>query len=347
MLRNVGKRVVKGLRGLAPGFWMRSDWDRRARKDARRFIACGHSDSDESFWASGRRDLDQLVLHDVELAPPACALEIGCGVGRLLRPLSERIDRVLGADISPEMVRRARELLADRPNVEVFVTDGSLASVADASLDFLYSFIVFQHIPAKRAVAGYIREASRTLKGRGVFRFQVDGRPRPKSSAPDTWLGVWYKPEELREELAGAGFSVSDLWGEGTHYLWTTAVRESRPGRPDSVAVSLKRRHWRRERIEALLARLELDVSGADAILSGRSSVRQVVEGFLSKNARLKPEAFVRRAYEVLLGREADEAGLDFYSREIASGVPPSNTVDCLISSSELEDRLRPLVDGG
>ena len=62
----------------------------------------------------------------------------------------------------------------------------------------------------------------------------------------------------------------------------------------------------------------------------------------------MAPETFVRQAYEIFLGREADEGGLAFYSREIASGVPRSNTIDCLLSSPELEDRLRPLaVSGG
>jgi hypothetical protein len=50
----------------------------------------------------------------------------------------------------------------------------------------------------------------------------------------------------------------------------------------------------------------------------------------------------VSRAYEVLLGREADPDGLAFYAKEIASGIPASNTVDCLVSSAELEEKLRP-----
>jgi hypothetical protein len=71
-----------------------------------------------------------------------------------------------------------------------------------------------------------------------------------------------------------------------------------------------------------------------------------MADGFLEENSRLAPEAFVRRAYEVLLGREPDEDGLAFYSKEIASGIPPSSTVDCLLSSSELEDLLRPPDEG-
>jgi SAM-dependent methyltransferase len=342
-VRALRKRIVSTFRGFAPRLWMRSDWDRRARENAQHFIACGHSDSDEVFWASGRRDLDQLILHDVNLDSSARALEIGCGMGRILKPLSERIEKAFGVDISAEMVARARQGLAGRGNAEVFVTRGRLSDFEDASLDFVYSFIVFQHIPAKKAVALYLLEAARVLKGKGVLRFQVDGRPRPKTSATDTWLGVWYEPEELKLELARSGFSVADLWGEGTHYLWVTAVRESLPGRPDSRAVRLRRRRWRREAVEAFLARMNLDPpAGAEEVLSGRRSLRQIANRFLEENGRLEPEAFVRRAYEVILGREADEDGLAFYSKEIASGTPPSNTVDCLLSSSELEDRLRP-----
>ena len=177
------RNIVGWMRQALPSrLWMRSDWDRRARENAQHFIACGHSETDDAFWASGRQELDQLILHDVDLEPSARALEIGCGVGRLLRPLSERVGKAFGVDISAEMIERARTAMADRGNVEVFVTSGRLDPIADASLDFVYSFIVFQHIPSKKAVARYIGEAARVLKGQGIFRFQVDGRPRAKDS---------------------------------------------------------------------------------------------------------------------------------------------------------------------
>jgi SAM-dependent methyltransferase len=342
-IQGLRERFVTWLRGFAPRLWMRSDWDRRAREDARHFIACGHSGSDDAFWASGRRDLDELILHDVALEPTARALEIGCGMGRIVRPLSERIEKVFGVDISAEMIARARQGLAPGGNVEFRVTDGRLNDFEDASLDFVYSFIVFQHIPTKKAVTRYLREAARVLKGKGVFRFQVDGRRRPKEApAANTWLGVWYEPRELRKELGRIGFSIADLWGEGTHYLWVTAIRESRSGRPDSSAVRLRRRAWRREALEALLSRMNLDPrAGVEEILSGRRSLRQLADRFLEENGGLDPEAFVKRAYEVILGREADGDGLAFYSKEISGGIHRSNTIDCLLSSSELEDRLR------
>ena len=311
-----------------PRLWMRSDWDRRARDDAQFFIACGHSETDAAFWESGRRDLEQLILHDVDLEPRARALEIGCGLGRLVRPLSERVERVFGVDIS---------------NAEFFATSGRLSAFGDASLDFVYSFIVFQHVPTKKAVAGYIREAARVLKGRGIFRFQVDGRPR-KRSGPDTWLGVWYDSAELLAEVSAAGFEPISLWGEHTHYLWMTALRRSEPGRPDSSAVRVKRREWRRDQVEALIGRLGVDgaAEAVEAVLAGRKSPRQLAQPFLDRYGDEDPEAFVRRAYKVLLGREADPGGLSFYAKEIAGGIPRSNTVDCLLASSEMEERLRP-----
>ena len=322
---------------------MKSDWDRRAREDAQHFIACGHSETDQAFWASGENDLDQMILHDVKLEAGARALEIGCGMGRLLKPLSARIAGVVGVDISAEMIGRARRALADRGNIDLFVTTGRLKPVADGSLDFVYSFIVFQHVPTKKAVSLYIREAARVLKGGGVFRFQVDGRARPEESRAGTWLGVWYEPEEIKREIVESGFVVEDLWGEGTHYLWVTARRQSRPGRPDTTAARLRRRAWRPEELHALLARMGLDPAReADAVLSGKRTLRRLADPFLQEHGALPPEAFVRRAYEVFLGREADEGGLAFYSKEIAGGIPPSNTVDCLLSSSEFEDKLRP-----
>jgi hypothetical protein len=55
-----------------------------------------------------------------------------------------------------------------------------------------------------------------------------------------------------------------------------------------------------------------------------------------------EPGTFVRRADETLLGRQPDPDGPVFDAKEIASGVLPANPVDRLLSSSELEEQLRP-----
>jgi trans-aconitate methyltransferase len=76
------------------------------------------------------------------------ALDYGCGVGRLTRPLSERFQQVIGVDISSAMLEEARRNLADRPNVSYELA----SSQSNRPVDFVLSKIVFQHIPPRAAL---------------------------------------------------------------------------------------------------------------------------------------------------------------------------------------------------
>ncbi len=321
---------------------MRADWNIRARADARKYIAGAEGTSDESFWASGAADLENLILRGVDLGVDAETLEIGCGLGRLLKPVSQRVRRACGVDVSTEMVRAARRALADRPNVEVFPTSGRLRPFADGSVDFVYSYAVFQHIPSANAVLRYLSEAARVLKGGGVFRFQVDGRPRHGYRRRDTWLGISFdQPGAFARTVASMGFSVAALWGEHTHYFWVTAIRNGGGNRPQSVSVRTRPTQWRPEALEEFLGRLGLAPGEARMVIDGDRSLRQSAEAFVVEHGQEDPRAFVARAYQAVLGREADPGGLAFYVGQIDSGIPPANVIDCLLSSPELEGLLR------
>jgi SAM-dependent methyltransferase len=336
------KLIRRTFSRVLPSRWMRRDWDARARENAPHYIDCGHSATDEAFWKSGEGDLDDLILQDVRLGAAARALEIGCGMGRLLRPLSLRVERAIGIDISPEMIGLAREALSGLPNVELAVTRGRLDGIPDASLDFVYSFIVFQHIPSRAAVYRYLRESARALRGGGALRFQVDGRRRSRAKGADTWLGVWFEPSALCRRLSLMGFEVVDRWGEGTQYLWITARRRHEPGHRATRAVSVRARTWNETALERAAGDLGLDPrEGAGAVVSGRSSLRELAEGFVDRNAGGEAADFVRRAYEVFLGRPADAQGLSFYAGEITGGKPRGYVVDCLLASAEAKGEFR------
>ena len=94
------------------------------------------------------------------LATPASdssALEVGCGLGRFSRSLAARFREVTAVDVSDEMVTRARDLSpADRyPNLTFHASDGiSLPFVPSASIDFAFSYEVFQHMPSPRRRRG-------------------------------------------------------------------------------------------------------------------------------------------------------------------------------------------------
>src|SRR5512133_865880 len=111
---------------------MKRDWDRRARENARYYVATGKKEwTDEEFFASGERHVEEEILTDMTnicqgTDPRQMAvLEIGCGAGRVTRALARRFGTVYGVDISGEMVRQARLALADYAGARVFQNNGT------------------------------------------------------------------------------------------------------------------------------------------------------------------------------------------------------------------------------
>ena len=135
----------------------------------------------------------------------ACSRSAAASDGSL-KPLSTRVRRAVGVDLSDEMIRRGREYCADRPNVELLRTEGTLEDLGDGEFDFVFSHIVFQHLPRKAYADRYLREAARVLKPGGILRVQVDGRLAavlsPRSS-PIPGRGSSFRPASCAPARAG------------------------------------------------------------------------------------------------------------------------------------------------
>ena len=189
---------------------MKSDWNARAIENARYYIATTNHATEQQFDASGARDVALFFQSDEELLHrDATVLDIGCGIGRMNRHVAPRVGRLIGLDVSDEMLRIARSRLRDLQNVEFIEGDGrTLAPIDDASIDLIFSHIVFQHLP-RRAVIDYCIEARRVLKPGGRFLFQVPesvGAPQPEPDPTDT-LGLhYYREADLRRLLDSLAF---------------------------------------------------------------------------------------------------------------------------------------------
>ncbi len=131
----------------------------------------------DSFLATGEEEIKRVfdyagqhvaVDHDGE------ALDFGCGIGRLTRPIARRFARAYGIDISEEMIRTARSIEAAKCEFLVNREPG-LAMFEDGKFAFIYSNITLQHMPQKFALR-YIREFVRVLAPGGVLVFQVAER---------------------------------------------------------------------------------------------------------------------------------------------------------------------------
>lgn len=129
-----------------------------------------------AFFQSGANEVNALLARARALHPNMDfdrALDFGCGVGRLSRALSPHFRSVLGVDIAPSMIKRARELNAAYANCEFLQNDSErLANVPDGSVSFVYSNIVLQHMP-KQYAFGYIKEFFRVTRPGGLVVFQL------------------------------------------------------------------------------------------------------------------------------------------------------------------------------
>jgi ubiquinone/menaquinone biosynthesis C-methylase UbiE len=97
-------------------------------------------------------------------------LEIGCGVGRLVKKLKNNGKDVIGVDASEDMVKNSN-ILQDGLDIRLCVGDGNLG-FSNNTFDFVFSIITFQHIPNINAIKKYIGESYRVLN-KGYFKFQI------------------------------------------------------------------------------------------------------------------------------------------------------------------------------
>jgi SAM-dependent methyltransferase len=206
---------------------MRSEWNDRARKNARFYINNASAEwTDEEFFRTGEENVEEHILTDMQnicqgMAPPEMnVLEIGCGAGRLTRALARVFGAVHAVDVSSEMIRIARDKLEGVPNVHLYCNNGVDLSVLPhgARFDFAFSFIVFQHVPSLDVIASYCRDVGRCLRPGGLFKFQVQGYT--KLDTADTWLGTGVSEADARKMAEDYGFELRYSHGAGTQFYW-------------------------------------------------------------------------------------------------------------------------------
>jgi len=93
------------------------------------------------------------------------ALEIGCGAGELSAQLAARVRRVVGLDLSTEMLAAAQERCAGLSNVELVLADVRTFPLERASFDVIASIATLHHLPLAETFAR-VRDA---LRPGGVF----------------------------------------------------------------------------------------------------------------------------------------------------------------------------------
>jgi SAM-dependent methyltransferase len=229
---------------------MRKFWDQAAQENAAWYVdtSCDYDAPDmEQFFRTGTRIVDEAFV-DAPVQPSErhLAVEIGSGLGRVCSALAQHFERVIGVDISSEMVKQAQHLVDD-PRIEFLLGSGSdLHPVSPGSADLVVTFTVFQHLPNRALIEGYIDDAARVLKSGGILAAQWNNLPHPLLWK---WRGEWWRLRQrlglhplgprvspqfhgIRVPLADmeamldkAGFVVKGTKGLGTLFAWVWAEK--------------------------------------------------------------------------------------------------------------------------
>jgi ubiquinone/menaquinone biosynthesis C-methylase UbiE len=99
--------------------------------------------------------------------PARChkALEIGCGTGTFSRRLAGRAERVLALDLSPQMIRMARERSQEFSNIDFHVADVLRWDFSDEEFDCIATIATLHHLPVDLMLS----KMKRALKPNGVL----------------------------------------------------------------------------------------------------------------------------------------------------------------------------------
>jgi SAM-dependent methyltransferase len=132
---------------------------------------------EDTFFETGRQEISELMeyLGTLGTGGRGCALDFGCGVGRLSRALAGYFDEVVGLDISPTMISLARAHNAHLGRCTFLENSGpDLAVVRGRKFDLIYSSITLQHMPPRYS-RQYVRNLLELLAPDGLFVFQLAG----------------------------------------------------------------------------------------------------------------------------------------------------------------------------
>lgn len=106
---------------------------------------------------------------------PKTILDFGCGTGRLTIGFAPNAERVVGIDISENMLAEAKTNSESmgHSHIEYYMSDDELSAVANQHFDLVNCYIVLQHINVERGMK-IIQELIDRVKPEGIGVLQLN-----------------------------------------------------------------------------------------------------------------------------------------------------------------------------
>jgi glycosyltransferase involved in cell wall biosynthesis/SAM-dependent methyltransferase len=159
------------LERLGQSIQKEDHWDKGAVAAPYKVIA--DLDHRKEFEISGVCDANMILRHLGKKYFPQ-VLDIGCGIGRIMKPMAYAAGNITGIDASEKMILEAKDYLKNIENTKLFHVKDETTPFEPGSFDLIYSHLVFMHLP-RLTFENWVVESARLLKDDGYFWFQIYG----------------------------------------------------------------------------------------------------------------------------------------------------------------------------
>jgi ubiquinone/menaquinone biosynthesis C-methylase UbiE len=119
-------------------------WEERYRVHGDMTVGRINFDESQYMWASKEAAETLCGCFESYEIRGELGLDVGCGIGRMTRALAVACRNVVGIDIVPYAIERAKQLFP-RGNFHLF--DGQNIPFEDGQFDIVLSWTVLQHVP--------------------------------------------------------------------------------------------------------------------------------------------------------------------------------------------------------
>lgn len=152
---------------------------------------------------------DEAILSKLPVqASCGSILDFGCGTGTLTQALAIHCERVVGVDISEQMVASAVHNCDGYDNVRIIQIDGESLPLNDASFDFVVARESLCHVPDEM-LGDVLSEIFRVIKPGGRFFWLEQVSKNAKwQHHPEAPSLVKRDPQWVREYLIQGGFNL-------------------------------------------------------------------------------------------------------------------------------------------
>lgn len=152
------------------------------------------------------KNLADWFLAESGLQEGGHILDVGCGPGQFARYFYDKGYRVTALDVSPEMIKLAKEMNGNR-SITYVQEDMRRTSFSNGSFDAVFSCASFLHV-LPQDVPATLREWRRILKPKGILFVSVQIERQSRLEWDNRYMVFYENEQAVRTAIENSGFQV-------------------------------------------------------------------------------------------------------------------------------------------